>query len=93
MAFIWSPTSPTAADNLKETESVARSLRIGIQSIEVKGLGDIEAAFQATTKKRAEALMLDSGGFFAFHQKRILEAVAKSRLPAMYGNARYVEAL
>ena len=36
--------------------------------------------------------MIDSGGFFAFNQKRLLEEAAKSRLPAMYSNARYVEA-
>ena len=36
--------------------------------------------------------MLDSGGFFAFHQNRIIELAAKSRLPATYSNARYVEA-
>ena len=92
VAFLWSPTSPLAAGNLKETETAARSLRIRIQSIEVKGPEDIDAAFQAATKNRAEALVVDSGGFFAFNQKRILELAAKSRLPTMYGNIRYVEA-
>ena len=92
VAFLWSPTSPLAAGNLKETETAARSLRIRIQSIEVKGPEDIDAAFQAATKNRAEALVVDSGGSFAFNQKRILELAAKSRLPTMYGNIRYVEA-
>ena len=53
---------------------------------------DIQKAFQAATKKRAEAILIDSGGFFAFNQSRLLEQAAKSRLPAMYSNARYVEA-
>ena len=77
VAFIWSPTSPIAADNLKETETVARSLRIGIQSIEVKGPDDIEAAFQATTKKRAEAIMLDGEWILSFHAKTNLRARGK----------------
>jgi putative ABC transport system substrate-binding protein len=92
IAFIWSPTSPIAGGNLKETEIVARSLRIEIQPIEVKERDDIEKAFQAATKKRAEAIIIDSGGFFAFNQNRLLEQAAKSRLPAIYSNARYVEA-
>jgi putative tryptophan/tyrosine transport system substrate-binding protein len=92
VAFIWTPTSPIAADNLKETEIVARSLRVEIQPIEVREPDDIQKAFQAATKKRAEAILIDSGGFFAFNQSRLLEQAAKSRLPAMYSNARYVEA-
>jgi putative ABC transport system substrate-binding protein len=92
VAFLWSPTNLGAADNVKETEHVARFLRVGVQSLEVKGPGDIEGAFQAATKKRAQALMFSGGGLFAAHQTRILELAAKSRLPAMYPNTRYVEA-
>jgi putative ABC transport system substrate-binding protein len=36
--------------------------------------------------------MLDSGGFFAFHEKQVIESAAKSRLPAIYPNTRSVEA-
>jgi putative ABC transport system substrate-binding protein len=35
--------------------------------------------------------MVLGGGFFAFHQKRIVELAAKSRLPAMYNNLQFVE--
>jgi putative tryptophan/tyrosine transport system substrate-binding protein len=66
VAFIWTPTSPIAADNLKETEIVARSLRVEIQPIEVREPDDIQKAYQVATKKRAEAILIDSGGFFAF---------------------------
>ena len=90
--FIWSPTSPNAAGNLKETETVARSLGIEIQSIEVKGRDDIQTAFQAATNKRAEAVFIDGGGFFASHQKQMLEAAGKSRIPTMWSNTRYVAA-
>ena len=92
VGFLWSPTSPNASDNLKETEAAARSLRIAIESLEAKGPNDIEAAFKTATKKRVEAILMDGGGFFAFHQKRLLEVVAKSGLPTMHANARYVEA-
>ena len=92
VGFLWSPTSPNASDNLKETEAAACSLRIAIESLEAKGPNDIEAAFKTATKKRAEAILMDGGGFFAFHQKRLLEVAAKSGLPTMHANARFVEA-
>jgi putative tryptophan/tyrosine transport system substrate-binding protein len=92
VGFLWSPTNPDADYALKETEPVARYLRVGIQSLEVKGPDDFEGAFQAATKKRAGALMVLGGGFFAFHEKRIADLAAKSRLPAIYNATRYVEA-
>jgi putative ABC transport system substrate-binding protein len=91
-AFLWSGTTQSTADNLKETEAVARFLRVGLQSVEVKGPDDFEGAFQATTKKRAQAIIVGGGGFFAAHRKRIVELAAKSRLPATYSNVQYVEA-
>ena len=81
VAFLWSPSNPAADDELKEMETVARFLRVGIQSLEVKGPDDFEGAFQAATKKRAQALMLGGGAFFASHRKRIVDLAAKSRLP------------
>ena len=92
VGFLWSPTNPNADATLKESETAARSLRVGSQSLEVKGVDDFEAAFQAATKKRVEALMVDGGAFFGLHYKRIVELAAKTRLPAMYVNTRYVEA-
>ncbi len=93
VGYLWSPTNPDADYGMKETETVARSLGLGIQSLEVKGPDDIERAFQAATKKRAQALMLGGGGgFLSSHQKRIVELAAKNRLPGVYPNVRYVEA-
>jgi len=91
VAFLWSPSNPAAEDELKEIETVARFLKVGIQSLEVKGPDDIEGVFQAATKKRAQALLLGSGGFFGAHRKRIVDLAAKNRLPAMYGNVQFVE--
>jgi putative ABC transport system substrate-binding protein len=92
VGYLWSPTSPNASDNLKETEAAAQSLRIAVQSLPAKTADDIRTGFKTAVQKRAEAILMDGGGFFAFHQKELLEAAAKSRLPTLYANARYVEA-
>jgi putative ABC transport system substrate-binding protein len=78
VALLWSPGNPNTEYLLKETESAASSLRVAIQSVQVKVPNDFEEAFQAAINKRAQALMLGGGGFFSSHQKRIVELAAKN---------------
>jgi len=90
--FLWSPTSPVAVDNLKDTEIAARSLKVEILSLEVKEPAHIEKAFEAASSKHADALLVDGGAFVTAHQRQIIELAAKHRLPTMYPNTRFVEA-
>jgi putative ABC transport system substrate-binding protein len=90
--FLWSPTSPVAADNLKDTEIIARSLRVDILSLQLNDPTHIEKSFQAAIGKRADALMIDGGAFPSAHQNQFIELAAKHRLPTMYPNSRFVEA-
>src|SRR5262245_2406092 len=93
VAFLWSPSAtPATDDSLKGTETVARHLRVEIQFLEVKGPNDIDRAFRAATKGRANGLMVPGAGFFAFHRKRIIDLAEKNRLPTMYSSVTYVEA-
>ena len=91
VALLWSPGNLNTKYLLNETESAASSLRITIQSVQMKVPSDIEEAFHGATKKRAQALMLGGGGFISSHQKRIVELAAKNRLPGVYPNVQYVE--
>ena len=50
VAFLWSAINPSANDELKKVESVARFLRVGFQSLEVKEPDDFEGAFRAAIK-------------------------------------------
>jgi putative tryptophan/tyrosine transport system substrate-binding protein len=77
---------------VKDIEPVARYLRVGIQSLEVKGPDDFDGAFRAATKGRADGVMLPQSGFFSFHRKRIIDLAEKNRLPAMYPSVTYFEA-
>jgi putative tryptophan/tyrosine transport system substrate-binding protein len=90
--FLWSPTSPVAADNLKDTEIIARSLRVDILSLQLNDPTHIEKSFQAAIGKRADALMIDGGAFPSAHQNQFIELAAKHPLPTMYPNSRFVEA-
>jgi ABC-type uncharacterized transport system substrate-binding protein len=54
---------------------------------------DIETAFRAASKERAQAvLMIMAGAVGTAHQTRILELAIKSRLPVIYRGRASVEA-
>jgi putative tryptophan/tyrosine transport system substrate-binding protein len=92
VALLWSPANPNTVRVVKETEAVARSLRVVIQKIEVKTAREFDGAFRMALNKQAEALMLAGGGLFGANQRQIVELATKNRLPATYPNMQFVEA-
>jgi putative ABC transport system substrate-binding protein len=92
VALLWSPGNANTQQFINETESVARSLRVEIQTIEVKTANDFESSFRRANKRYAEGLMFGGGGFFNAHQKSLVELAAKTRLPAIYPNIQFVDA-
>jgi putative ABC transport system substrate-binding protein len=93
VALLLNPTVPGSALDLKETGLAARSLGLRIQSLEVRDASDIDSAFKAMTKERADALTMFPGhpGLFV-NRKKIVELAAKNRLPAMYSLSEFVDA-
>jgi putative ABC transport system substrate-binding protein len=70
----------------REMESVAHALGVHLQSLEVRGPADLEGAFAAATRDRAEALVvLDCA---PLNVRRVFQGIidlaAMHRLPAMY---------
>ena len=62
----------------------ARALGVAMQLLHVQHPDDLEEAFAAMTRERAEALLLvPGGGFFGTHYTRLMRLVAESRLPAI----------
>jgi ABC-type uncharacterized transport system substrate-binding protein len=66
-------------------------LRLQLQLLEVKTPDEIESAFDAAIKHRAEALVQIQAAVLEHHQQRIIDLVAKNRLPAMYNSRDDVE--
>jgi putative ABC transport system substrate-binding protein len=83
---------PALADwgSLLETE--ARALGVTLKSYRVRGPEELEGAFAAMTKARAEALLVVPSPFFNVHAQRIVGLAAQSRLPAMYADRVHVDA-
>ena len=77
VAFIWNPGVAGAALEYKETEGAARSLRLQLQSVEVSRADDLNRAFSAVTKGRAEALILAGSNPVLFANRDQLVSFAR----------------
>jgi len=76
----------------KEVEAAARSLRLKLQPLEVRGPDDLTRLFQEAKKARAQALLtLPHALFNRDYRTMIVELAAKHSLPAMYGGAELTE--
>ena len=93
MGQIFSKKAPIEGHATKEYEAAARSLKIQLQALEVRGPNpDFEGAFQAAAKGRAGALITVRSPVLNRYPKRIADLAIKNRLPATYEGSEYVEA-
>jgi len=92
VGVLWDANSKAAAIGLKEYEAMARALKVQFQSLEVRGPNpDLEAAFQAAARGRANTLITITNPVLRRYAKRIAELAIKDRLPSMYEGSYYVE--
>jgi ABC-type uncharacterized transport system substrate-binding protein len=91
VAVLETSTNAGNARQLKETDLAARTLGITVQLLDIKGLNDIEEAFHAATRERADAILVLASPVTTSRQKQIVERAAKSRLPAIYSRREAVE--
>ena len=80
---------------MKEVEKAAKFLRVQLQSLEVRGPDDLEMAFAAVKRERADALITLSNPLLRSDdrtRKRIVDFTLNRRLPSMYEGSEYVEA-
>jgi putative ABC transport system substrate-binding protein len=91
VAVFGTSTTPGNAQNIKETELAARAFGLQLQSLDVRAPKDMETAFRAAGKARAESIIVLSGPMVNSHRSQIVDLAVKSRLPAIYPWPEYVE--
>jgi putative ABC transport system substrate-binding protein len=89
---VLTTTGRTAMLALKEIEIAARSLGVTVQALPVRGPDDFDSAVSAMARERAGALIVVPDLMFSEHRKRLVDLVAKHRLPATYFSKDFVEA-
>jgi len=85
-----SATNPSNAQHLKEIELAAGAFKVKLQYLAVLSPQDIETAFRAAGKGRADAVLVLPGSIFNSHRTQIVKLAVKSRLPAIYNRSEYV---
>ena len=88
VAVLGNSTSPGNAQSLKEIELAAGAFGVQLQYLDVLSPKDIETAFRAASKGRADAVLVLASPVFNSQRKQIADLAVKSRLPAIYHSAR-----
>ena len=92
LAVVGSSTSPGKAHTLREVELAAGAFGVKLQYLDVLSPTDIETAFRAAGKGRAEAVLLLSSSVLTSQRTQVIELTVKNRLPASYPRPEFVEA-
>ncbi len=90
VAMLTHPPHPTNAVQLQEAEAAARTLGVQLEAVPVRGVDDFDSALKAL--RGIGGLLHADTPLFVTHRARLVDAVARRRLPAIYAFRAYVEA-
>jgi len=84
VAVLWEPGERPEKDMLRGADGAARALGLRLHFVEVPRPDDFDRAFSEVTGARVGALAFVSSGMFFVQQRRLLDLVAKHRLPTVW---------
>jgi putative ABC transport system substrate-binding protein len=90
-AVLGSSTEPDNAQSLREVELAAGAFGVKLQYLDVLSSKDIEIAFRAASKGRADAVLVLASSVANSQRTQIAELAVKSRIPAVYYQIEFVE--
>ena len=91
VAVFGNSINPVNAQMLREAELAARAFKVQLQYLDVLDPKDIETAFRAASKERAEAVLALPSFLLNSQQKQVVDLAVKSRLPAIYDRREFVD--
>ncbi len=91
VAVLGTSTRSGNAQSLKETELAAGAFGVKLQYLDILSPKDIETAFQAASKGRADAILVLTSPFATSQRKQLIDLAVKNRLPAIYDRLEFVE--
>jgi putative ABC transport system substrate-binding protein len=89
VALLWNPAQPGAETYRRAVESAARKLGVTLQPVEARRRDELEPAFAAMVRERANAVMVLPDSVFFSARSRIVDLAVKHRLAAMYAQRDY----
>jgi len=91
VAIIGNSTNPGDAQALRETVLAAGAIEVYLRYLDVLDPKDLETAFRAAAKGRADALLVLGNPALNAHRKQIVDLAVRHRLPATYSRPEYIE--
>jgi putative ABC transport system substrate-binding protein len=91
VAFLWNPVPPGAGTSKNVVESAARNLNVIVQSVEIRGRNEVEGAFAAMVRERANGVVVAQDPITLGSRNQVVLLAARSRLPAVYALREFVE--
>jgi len=91
VAVFGNSINPVNAQMLREAEIAARAFKVQLQYLDVLDPKDIETAFRAASKERAEAVLALPSFLLNSQRKQVVDLAVKSRLPAIYDRREFVD--
>jgi putative ABC transport system substrate-binding protein len=85
-------TNPTQAIPRRNTEAGAAALAIKLVSAEVRGAGDLDAAFQALAGERVDFVSVFPDSLLFIERRRIATLAIGAKLPTLFAFREHVEA-
>jgi putative ABC transport system substrate-binding protein len=92
VAVLWNPDNPANALMLREVEAAAPALGLRWQGTAARGPDELAGAFEALGRSQSNGILVVEDSVLVSHRARIVEAVARTRLPAMYALRQFVDA-
>ena len=84
VAAFWNSTNEIHRTNLQELPEAAPRLGVQLQMIDVRGPADIEPAFEAAVKGRAQSVLVVGDPLFHTPPRRLPDLALRHRLPTMF---------
>jgi ABC-type uncharacterized transport system substrate-binding protein len=91
VAVLGTSTTPGIAQELKEAELAAGAFGVKLQHLDVVSPKDIETAFRAASTGHADAVLVLNSAILLSQRKQLIDLAVKTRLPATYNSAEFVE--
>jgi putative ABC transport system substrate-binding protein len=82
--YLANPGNASNMAALAKTQIAASAAGMVLIPVEVHAVGDFDPAFAAMMRERPDAILVSNDPFHQPHITRILEFLAKNRLPAMF---------
>jgi putative ABC transport system substrate-binding protein len=92
IAVFGNSKEPANQHSLSEAEVAAKAFQINLQYVDILSPDQLESAFRAAIKGRAEAVLILGSFVLNPHRAQVAKLAAGNRLPAAYNAVEWVEA-